>query len=100
MQPFQAPTILDKAGGEPIEQLGMGRWSTLRSEIIRSTHEALAKVVLPDAVDDDTRGQRMIGHGEPLRKGKAPAGMVPFGLRLGRVPGLLRIVENSGNSRC
>src|SRR5262245_2867462 len=76
----------------------MRRRSALRSEIIGSANDALAEVILPDAVNEDTRSQRMIGLGEPSRQRQASASVVPLGLWLGGTPGFLRIIENSGYS--
>src|SRR5262245_5789624 len=41
----------------------------------------------------------MIGAREPLRQCETPAGMPPIRLRLRRLPGIARVVQNQGNSK-
>ena len=69
----------DELRGEPVEQLGMRRRLAHDAEVVRRAHQAFAEVVVPDAIDDDAGGQRMLRAGEPCasvrrrRLGLSPA---------------------------
>ena len=56
---FQMPAIGDELGGEPIEQFGMRRVAAHRAEIVRRGDDALAEVILPEAIDDDAGRERI-----------------------------------------
>ena len=77
---LERPFARDQFRGEPIEQLRMRRRATLEAEVVRRAHDALPEVMQPQAVDHYTRGERMIGAGDPLRKLQS----APGGLAVGR----------------
>src|SRR5262249_49943000 len=43
----------------------MGRLFALDTEVVWRCHDASTHVMLPDAIDDDAAGQRMIGLAQP-----------------------------------
>src|SRR5439155_17479885 len=61
MQPFDTPSVLDEVRSEPIEQFRMSWGSSLRSEIVGSAYDSVTEMILPDAVHEYPRGERMIG---------------------------------------
>src|SRR6267378_7436621 len=67
---FDAPVVVHQFGCEPIEQLRVCWWGSASAEIIRCRYQSGTKVILPDAIDDYPRGQRMIGTGEPASQRK------------------------------
>ena len=74
MQRFQLPAALDELGGEPVEQLRMAGLFAEAAEVAGRAGEAAAEVVLPDAVDDDAAGQRIVRPGQPAGEDAAAAG--------------------------
>ena len=68
MEPLEAPTVLNKVHRQPIEQLRMRRRLSQVTEVTWSRYDPLAKMLLPDAVDDDARGQWVVGLANPLRQ--------------------------------
>ena len=52
MQRFEVPAPGDKFGCQPVEQLGMGGRLAHATEITRCAGQSLAKMILPDAIDD------------------------------------------------
>ncbi len=62
---------------QPIEQFRMaGRLAEL-AEIAGRRHQAPAEMILPDAIDDDARRQRMIRARQPIGQRRAPARRCP-----------------------
>ncbi len=51
----------------------MGRWLAAGAEVIGCADNAFAEMVLPDAIDDDTGGERVVGLGEPFGQGETAA---------------------------
>src|SRR6266542_1336360 len=51
----------------------MGRRLTLFAEVVRGWHNALAEVILPDAIDHHARRERICGIGDPLSQLQAAA---------------------------
>ena len=68
---LEGPPLLHKIGCQPIQQVRMGGPRALGSEIVGVPREALAKVMLPDPIHDDPRGERITGIGYPLREGQS-----------------------------
>ena len=58
----------------------MSRSFAVESEVVRGPNDAVAEVVLPDAIDDDSPEERVVAVDDPVRE--APAAFV-FG-RIGR----------------
>jgi hypothetical protein len=91
MHRLDRPAALDEAAGQPVEQLRMGGRLSQAPEIARRAHEALPEMVLPEAVDQDARRERMLGGGQPARE-LQPAAAGGDGRRtarkdLGKAPG-------------
>ena len=74
MHVLHAPAAADELGGQPVEQFGMRRALAHDAEIAGRADDAAAEVIMPDAIDHDARGQRIVGVGEPLRQRGAAAG--------------------------
>ena len=79
MHGFHAPLPLDEFASQPIQQLGMGGRHSSLAEIAGRAHDALAEMMLPDAVHHDARGERVVGRGDPI--GKAAPAIARFGVR-------------------
>ena len=43
VQLFETPAVLNKLDGQPVKQLGMRRWFTLRAKIVARLHQARAE---------------------------------------------------------
>jgi hypothetical protein len=60
--------MLDKIDGEPVEQLDVGGGIALAAEVAGRGDDAPAEVVLPQAINQDARRERMIWLREPARQ--------------------------------
>ena len=56
------------SAGEPVEQFRVRRLVAGEAEVVRRAHEALAEVVLPDAVHPHAGRQRVLRVDDPLRQ--------------------------------
>src|SRR4051812_4493108 len=65
MHLLDAPPVLGELGCQPVEQFRMRRRFALAAEIIRSFHESLAEMSLPDPVYHHTAQQRIIRRRQP-----------------------------------
>ena len=74
MQRLEPPAGGHKLGGQPVEQLGMAGRVAHDAEIVRRGDEPLAKMELPDPVDDHARRQRVLGAGQPASQPEPAAG--------------------------
>src|SRR6185295_13001212 len=72
--------VVDEPIGEPVQEFRVSGCGTHEAEVAGGADEADAEVLLPDAVDDDARGQWVIRAGEPLGEAETATG----GLRAGR----------------
>ena len=70
------PSRLHKPFRKKIEQFRMRRPRTPFAEIVGSSHDPFAKVMLPQAIDQHTRGQWVIGPSEPSSQLQPPAALV------------------------
>src|SRR5207248_1591786 len=68
---FEAPVLCHQLASEPIEQLRVVGRSSLRAEIIFGFDNAAPEIFLPEAVDDDTRGEGIFGMSNPVGEIKA-----------------------------
>ena len=75
-------------GGQPIEQLRMRRAHAVVAEIAGGADDAAAEMMLPDAVDHDAGGHRIVLRRDPVGEHRAPAGRF--------VPGLGAGIDGSG----
>ena len=87
VQPLQPPPVggarrIDQLTGQPVEELGMTRSTTVDAEVARRVHEARAEVVVPEPIHDHAGRERVRRRGDP--GGNRPA---PVALRgVGREP--------------
>ena len=80
MEIFQAIAPIPQIGGQPVEQLAMGRRGALGAEVVGRGNNSPAEVPLPDPVGDHARRERMIGAGDPLgQPGPGPSGILLAG---------------------
>ena len=68
------PAVLHEISGQPVEQLRVGGRFAVEAKVARRVHDALPKVVLPDAVDEHSGGQRVLSAGQVAGVGDAAAG--------------------------
>src|SRR5262245_9624730 len=72
MQLFKGPPgIMHEPMSEPIQQFRVSRGVTHQTKVVRCAHKAVAKMLLPDTVDDHARSQRVDGTNEPLAQAKS-----------------------------
>ena len=74
MQSFDLPAMLDEVRGQPVEEFGVGWLVALGAEIVRCFDNPFSEVRLPDAIDDDARGQRVVITGDPFSQSESPSG--------------------------
>src|SRR4051812_4133444 len=71
---LETPAMLDELGGEPIQERGMRRAIAFDAELAGSADDAFAKMVMPHAIDDHARSERIVRIGEHVREcGATPA---------------------------
>ena len=68
MESFDTPALPHKLDGQPVEQLWMRGLRAGHAEVAGCRDECLAKVMLPDPIDDDSGSQRMIRFGTSTMK--------------------------------
>src|SRR6187431_2533594 len=73
MQLFHRPSLAHEGRRQPVEQFRIRWLCTGQSEVIRCADEALAKMLLPDAINDYARRQRIAGRDNPVSQGGASA---------------------------
>ena len=73
MHLLHAEVAFDELGGQPIEQLRVGRHAAELAEIARRLLQALAEVPLPEPIDGHAGEQRIVGGGQPVGKSLDPA---------------------------
>jgi hypothetical protein len=67
MQCFQAPRFL-KLDRQPIQQQGMRGGCSQRAKIIFRFDQSATKIRLPNTIDDDARGERILLADDPTSK--------------------------------
>src|SRR5215510_1072543 len=72
MHLLDAPAARNELASQPIEQVEMRRAPTLQAKIARCRNDAPPEVMLPDAVDHHSRGQRIVGAGNPFSECSTP----------------------------
>jgi len=60
MQRLETAATVEEGSGKIVEQFGMTGRAAVDAEIIRRRHDALTKVVLPDTIDEDARGEPFV----------------------------------------
>ena len=68
---LDGPAVVHEPGCQPVQQLGMRGLVTHHAEVARSSHQAFSEVMLPDAIHDHPRGQRIVRAHQPLGQGQA-----------------------------
>ena len=65
-------------GRTPLEAAAMPALSRLaaRAEVVRRLHQSLAEMILPDAIDHDASGERILLVGDPRGQQVAPAASI------------------------
>ena len=76
MQFLEGPTLLHEATGQIIEQFRMAWRRGLVAEIVRRRDEPFAEVMQPDAIDQDTRSERIALVRAGLRQFKPAAAIL------------------------
>src|SRR5207249_9076303 len=65
MQFLDRPAVIDEPACEPVEELRMRGLLAHDSEVAGCADQSFPEVMLPDAVHDDARGERIVRAGEP-----------------------------------
>src|SRR6185369_11933015 len=60
------PSLSNEFRCEPVEQFGVRRPSAVEAEVVGCVDEAHAEVVMPEAVDYNARGERVVSIGNPV----------------------------------
>ena len=68
MKIFKRSASIDKVCSQPIEKFRMGRNATHFSEIVWSINDAFAKMVMPDAINNNAPSKHICRISEPIRK--------------------------------
>ena len=76
VQLLDRPTLVDELERQIVEQLGMAGPSSGHAEVVRRGHQPLAEVVLPDAVDEHARKERVRRRRDPAGEGSASPGSI------------------------
>ena len=79
VQGLEFPTAIHKLGREPVEQFGMARSLAQFAEVTGIECQPGPKMVLPKAVRNHARAERVFGIGQPTGERRAS----PCGLRVG-----------------
>ena len=77
MNGLEAPTVLEQAGGQPVEQFGMRGRFGLGAEIVRRGHKPMTEVMLPEAIHNYAGGdvaRSVLNVGEPVGQGLPAVG--------------------------
>ena len=67
-EPLDRPAVADESPGKVIEQLGMRRHVAGHAEIVDGFDDSFAEEMMPDAIHDHPRSERILRAGEPLRE--------------------------------
>ncbi len=73
MDGLQAPVLANQLPSQPVEQFRMRRQRPGAAEIARGCHQSLSEVVLPQAVDQNPRGERVVGLRQPAGQPQTPS---------------------------
>ena len=71
LQGFDIPSAGNELGGQPIEELGMGRQFTLAAEVFAGLHQTRAKAALPKAVHRNPRREGIGWIHQPACQGQS-----------------------------
>src|SRR4026209_2167691 len=73
VQCLEAPFLFHELGCQKIQQLWMRGPVAVDAKVAGCPNQSFAEMVLPNAVYDDTRSQRILGAGDPFSQGLAPS---------------------------
>ena len=73
MELLEAPAAIHELDRHPVEQLLIRGLLSHLPEVVERRDDAAPHVVVPDAVDDDTRRQRVVARAEPFGEREPPA---------------------------
>ena len=92
--------MFDETYSQIVEQFGVRRFCSLRTEIVHRAYDSFAKVPSPNAIDKHARYQGILGRDHPLRESQTAIGAVPFRVLggVGEFERMLRIVEDQWKS--
>src|SRR6266511_356892 len=74
MDALESPAAFNEFGSQPVEQFRMSRRHPGLAEIVRRRHETPAEMMLPEAIDDNACGQRVVAAGDPVGEHSATSG--------------------------
>src|SRR6185437_2565248 len=60
MEMLEPPAVLDQFGGQPVEQFGMRGPTAVEAEIVGRIDQTDAEMIMPQAIDDHPREQRIV----------------------------------------
>ena len=76
MERLHVPSVSHEARRQVVEQLRVRRQASLAAEVFLRRNDALAKVHPPDAIDRDSRRERVLRVRQPVRKSETVAGPI------------------------
>src|SRR5690606_31701815 len=71
-------SVLPEAGGEMIEELGVGGLGTESAEVVHARDDAAVEEVMPDAIDHDAVEEGIFPAGDPFGQLEAAAGALGY----------------------
>ena len=66
VQPFQAPAMAHQIRCKPVQKFRVRGWGAHIAKVAWSIHNAVAEVALPDTVNDNSRGERIVRIADPV----------------------------------
>ena len=99
MQALDLPAVFHEVGGQPVEQFRVRGLGAFDTKVVRVAGDGLAKMLLPDAVDDGAGGQRVVRVRDPLGEGQATTAQFVrdhIGINLGSADLDAQRTENAG----
>ena len=70
---FQAPAVFHECRRQPVEQFGMCRLVAEAAKVARVRRQPATEMLLPQAVHQHARGERIFRRSNPVRQRRAPA---------------------------
>ena len=66
---FETPVVANQLVGEPVEELGVGRWASTNTEVTGGFDQSGTEMMIPDPIDDDSGEKRVPGVSDPAGQG-------------------------------
>ena len=76
MHPLEPPAAVHELGGQPVEQLGVGRRLAQLAEVVGRRHDSAAEVILPEPIGHHPGRPRVAAVGQPVGQRPSLAGSV------------------------